>query len=185
MNSSTEFLSNSSFDLELDSSFVFDCLSIEQTCLFADVLNNHNFSWKPSIPFPSSSSGDSSHSLVALSPSLPTSASPPAIEMSGRKQRRWKVRALHRLVWIVVCYRQWHCCTLQCLVWTVVQYRHCTLQCLVWTCPVRPCAVAPNLCKSVSEVHCPPDPAVSSEPLAVNLGKAKSLCLEDKQLNFT
>ena len=72
---------------------------------------------------------------------------------------------------------------LQCLVLTVVQYRHCTLQCLVWTCPVRPCA--PSLCKSVSEVHCPPDPAVSSEPLAVNLGKAKSLCLEDKQLNFT
>ena len=36
--------------------------------------------------------------------------------MSGRKQRRWKVRALHRLVWIVVCYRQWHCCTLHCSV---------------------------------------------------------------------
>ena len=89
---------------------------------WAKVLNNHNFSWKPPIPFPSCSSGDSFHSLVALSPPLPTSASPPAIEMSERKQRHWKVRALHRLVWIVVCYRQWWCCTLQRLVSTVVQY---------------------------------------------------------------
>ena len=185
MNSSTKFLSESSF-CKIKFLFASECFSIEQTCLFAEVLNNHNFSWKPSIPFPFCSSGDSFHSLVALPPPLPTSASPPVIEMSGRKQRRWKVRALHRLVWIVVCYRQWwHCCALQCLVSTVVQYRHCTLQCLVWTCPVRPCAVAPNLCKSVSEVHCPPDPAVSSEPLAVNLGKAKSLCLREKQLNFT